>query len=70
MIKYLIEYVINKSIIKRVVIEAATFTQAYLLFMRKFPSDYEIKAAEETTGENLPADVEILNKSAVKYTVC
>ena len=49
MIKYLIEYAINKSIFKRVVIEAATLTQAYLLFMLKFPSDYEITEITETT---------------------
>ena len=53
MIKYLIKYAINKSIFKRVIIEAATLTQAYLSFMLKFPSDYEITEIKE---ENSPAE--------------
>lgn len=47
MIKFLIEYAINKSIFKKVLIEAATYTQAYIFFMRKFPSDYEITEIKE-----------------------
>ena len=42
MFEYLIEYAINKSIIARTIIKATTLTQAYLAFMREFPSDYEI----------------------------
>ena len=53
MIKYIIKYVINKSTIKRVIIEAATLTQAYIFFMIKFPSDYEITEIKE---ENSPAE--------------
>lgn len=47
MIKYLIKYAIKKETIKKVVIEAATLTEAYLFFMLKFPSDYEITEIKE-----------------------
>ena len=70
MIKFIIEYAINKSIFKRVLIEATTLAQAYVSFLIKFPKDYEITPYEEATGENLPADVEILPPPPVKYTVC
>lgn len=68
--KYLIEYAINKSKIKRVLVEAATLTQAYVFFMCKFPKNYEITEISETTGENLPADVEFPQRPKVKYTIC
>lgn len=70
MIKYIIKYAINKSIFKRVLIEAASLTQAYIFFMCDHPSDHEITEAEETTGENLPADVELPKRPPVKYTIC
>ena len=47
MFKFIIKYAINRSIFKRVIIEAATLTQAYLLFTYKFPSDYEITEIKE-----------------------
>ena len=70
MIYYLIKYAINKSIFKRVVIEAATLTQAYILFSLKFPSDHEIIEITETTGEILPAPVDFSKKKKVKITIC
>ena len=70
MIKFLIEYVRDKVNIKRALVEAATLTQAYIFFMCKYPSNCEIKEIEETTGENLPADVEFPQRPRVKYTIC
>lgn len=52
MIKFLIEY-LNKGTIKRVIVEAATYTQAYLFFMCKFPSDHVITEIKE---EKSPAE--------------
>lgn len=69
MIYFLIKYAINKSIFKRVVIEAATYTQAYLLFSLKFPSNYEITEITETTGEILPAPVDFSQKKKVKFII-
>lgn len=70
MIYYLIKYAINKSIFKRVVIEAATYTQAYILFSLKFPSDYEITEIIEAKGEILPPHVDFSQKKKVKITIC
>lgn len=69
MIYYLIKYAINKSIFKRVVIEAATYTQAYLLFKLNFPSDHEITEITEATGEILPAPVDLPPKKTVKFII-
>lgn len=53
MIKFIVKYAINKSIFKRVLIEAATITQAYLLFLIKYPREYEITDIKE---EKSPAE--------------
>ena len=70
MIKFLIEYVMNKGKIKKALIEAVTLTEAYIFFMRKYPSEYAITEIKETTGENLPADVEFPQKKKINYTIC
>ena len=70
MIKFIIKYAINKSIFKRVLIEATTLAQAYVSFLVKFPKDYEITEITETTAETVPADVECPKPPRVKYTVC
>lgn len=69
MIKFLVKYA-NKSIIKKALIEAATLTEAYIFFMHKYPSEYAITEITETTGENLPADVEFPQKKKINYTIC
>lgn len=45
--KYLIEYGIKYHNRFHVVIEAPTPTQAYILFMIKFPKEYEIVEIKE-----------------------
>ena len=70
MFKFIVEYLINKRVFKKVLIEAASLTEAYILFMCKHPSEYAITEITETTGENLPADVELPKRPPVKYTIC
>ena len=53
MIKFIVEYTIKSRIFSKVIIEAATYTQAYILFMLKFPSDHEITEIRE---EKSPAE--------------
>lgn len=69
MIYFLIKYAVKNSIFKRVVIEAATYTQAYLLFKLNFPSDHEITEITEATGEILPAPVGFSQKKKVKFII-
>lgn len=53
MLKFIVEYTIKARIFSKVIIEAATYTQAYILFMIKFPSDHEITEIRE---EKSPAE--------------
>lgn len=67
MIYYLIKYAAEKnSIFKKVVIEAATYTQACLLFSLKFPSDHIITEVTEAKGEILPNPVDYSQKKQKK----
>lgn len=71
MFKFLIEYVIcGKRIVRRALVEAATLTKAYLFFTYKYPSDCIITEISETTGEDLPADVEFPQRIKSNYTIC
>lgn len=71
MLKFIVKYAIERSIFKKILIEAVTLTEAYVSFLLKFPSeDYEITEITETTGENLPADVELPTPPRIKYSIC
>ena len=71
MIKFLIEYAINgRRRIRRALVEAATLTQAYLFFTWKYPSYCIITEISETTGEDLPEDVEFPQRIKSNYTIC
>ena len=70
MFKFIIEYAVHKRLIRRALVEAATLTQAYLFFMCKYPKCCEITDISETTGENLPADVEFPQRIKSNYTIC
>ena len=72
MLKFIVKYAIQRSIFKRILIEAVTLTEAYVAFLLKFPNndDYEITEITETTGDNLPADVELPKQPRITCTIC